>query len=103
MSREKILITGMSGLIGQVVANRLKSTYDLSALNRRLIKGVKCYQANINDLAEIRSAFEGIDIVIHLAAAIESDWNGFLQSNIIGTYNVFEAARQAGVRRTYLR
>ena len=99
MSREKILITGMSGLIGQVVANRLKSTYDLSALNRRLIKGVKCYQSNINDLAEIRAAFEGIDIVIHLAAAIESDWNGFLQSNIIGTYNVFEAARQAGVRR----
>ena len=55
MSREKILITGMSGLIGQVVANRLKSTYDLSALNRRLIKGVKCYQANINDLAEFES------------------------------------------------
>ena len=95
MSCQKVLITGMSGLIGQVVANRLKSTCDLSALNRRLVEGVTCHQADISDLEAIRAAFDDIDVGVHLAAAIQADWNGFLQSNIIGTYNVFEAARQA--------
>ncbi len=99
MSRKKILITGMSGLIGQVVASQLKSTYELSALNRRFVEGITCHQADIADLEAIRTVFEKIDVVIHLAAAIQADWNGFLQSNIIGTYNVFEAARQAGVKR----
>ena len=99
MSHQKVLITGMSGLIGQVVANRLESTCDLIALNRRLVEGVTCHQADIADLEAIRPAFDDIDVVVHLAAAIQADWNGFLQSNIIGTYNVFEAARQAGVKR----
>ena len=99
MSRKKVLITGMSGLIGQVVADRLEPTCGLSALNRRLVEGVTCHQADIADLEAIRPAFDDIDVVVHLAAAIQADWNGFLQSNIIGTYNVFEAARQAGVKR----
>ena len=99
MSHQKVLITGMSGLIGQVVANRLESTCDLIALNRRLVEGVTCHQADIADLEAIRPAFDDIDVVVHLAAAIQADWNGFLQSNIIGTYNVFEAARQTGVKR----
>ena len=34
-----------------------------------------------------------------MAAAIQEDWEDLLQSNIVGTYNVFEAARQAGVKR----
>jgi uronate dehydrogenase len=42
----------------------------------------------------------GIDVVIHLAAiADEAPWDDILKSNIEGTYMVFEAARQAGVRR----
>ncbi len=99
MLRKKVLITGMSGLIGQVVANRLESTCELSALNRRLVENVICHQSDIADLEAIRPAFEKIDVVIHLAATIQADWNGFLQNNIIGTYNVFEIARQAGVKR----
>ena len=93
MLRKKVLITGMSGLIGQVVANRLESTCELSALNRRLVENVICHQSDIADLEAIRPTFEKIDVVIHLAATIQADWNGFLQNNIIGTYNVFEIAR----------
>jgi nucleoside-diphosphate-sugar epimerase len=39
--------------------------------------------------------------VVHLAAAssVESPWSEVLSSNIIGTYNVFEAARIAGVEQ----
>ena len=58
-----------------------------------------CYQADIADLEAIRPAFEGVDVVVHLAAAIRADFEGFVQANVVGTYNVFEAAREAGVKR----
>lgn len=43
---------------------------------------------------------QGIDCVIHLAGVPEEDsWDKVLPLNIEGCYNVFEAARRAGVRR----
>lgn len=99
---KKVLITGMSGLIGGLLRTHLESRegYELSALNRRPVDGVKCLQADIADLKAIKPAFEGIDVVVHLAAWLGSeDWEGNLSGNIVGAYNVYEAARQAGVRR----
>ena len=97
----KVLITGMSGLIGKALRSELESDYELRALNRSAIDGVDCVQADISDLDAIRSAFEGIDQVVHMAAIAHGgpQWDQLLQFNVIGTYNVFEAARQAGVKR----
>jgi nucleoside-diphosphate-sugar epimerase len=98
----KILMTGMSGLIGGLLRTRLEEAggYELTALNRRPVAGVECVQADIADLDAIRPAFGGKDVVVHLAARIEDDpWEEMLRANVIGTYNVFEAARLAGVRR----
>ena len=101
MSKKRVLITGMSGLIGQVCQRELGDSYALSALNRRSVAGVPCFQADIADLEAIRPAFEGVDVVVHLAAIAEGDatWEEVLPHNIVGTYNVFEAARIAGVKR----
>ncbi len=96
---KKILITGMSGLIGGVVREQLEGKYELRALNRRAVAGVDCHRADISDFDAIRPAFEGIDAVVHLAAAIKSDFEGFVAHNIAGTYNVFKAAHRAGVKR----
>ena len=99
---KKVLITGMSGLIGGLLRRRLESLggYELSALNRRPVDGVKCLQADMADLEAIKPAFEGIDVVAHLAARLGSeDLEGNLSANIVGAYNVYEAARLAGVRR----
>ena len=42
-------------------------------------------------------AFEGQEVVVHLAAQLQDDpWNELLRANVVGTYNVFEAARMAG-------
>ena len=68
MALKKVLVTGMSGLIGGLVRERLEGKYMLSALNRRPVPGVECHQADIADLDAIRPAFEGIDVVVHLAA-----------------------------------
>lgn len=96
---KKILVTGMSGLIGGAVRRQLAGKYALRALNRRAVAGVECHRADISDYDAIRPAFEGIDAVVHLAAAIKSDFEGFVAHNIAGTYNVFEASHRAGVER----
>ena len=99
---KKVLITGMSGLIGGLLGKHLEKVggYELSALNRRSVEGVKCFQADISDLEAIRPAFAGQDVVVHLAAQVQDEpWDGLVQANLIGMYNVYEAARQAGVRR----
>ncbi len=101
MTQRKVLITGMSGLIGGIARTHLEGRYRLSALNRRAVEGVECHQADIADFNAIRPAFEGVDVVVHMAAIAESEASleDVMHHNIIGTYNVFEASRQAGVKR----
>ncbi len=101
MTLQTVLVTGMSGLIGSAVRKRLEGKYKLLALNRRPVEGVRCYRADITDLTAIEEAFVGADVVVHLAAKVHQDatWEEVLTHNIIGTYNVFEASRRAGVKR----
>jgi nucleoside-diphosphate-sugar epimerase len=96
-----VLVTGLSGLIGGALRPHLEGPYTLRALNRRAVPGVDCHLADLGDLEAIRPAFAGIDTVVHLAAAA-GDNNApadILRSNVLGAYNVFEAARLAGVAR----
>ena len=97
----RVLVTGMSGLIGGALRARLAAAHELRALNRGRVDGVPCHQADIADLEAIRPAFDGVDVVVHLAANAHGSapWADVLQHNVVGTYNVFEAARLAGVKR----
>ena len=99
---KKVLITGMSGLIGGILRSHLESIggYELTALNRRPVDGVRTVQADIGDLDAIRPAFEGQDVVVHLAAHVASEpMEDVVRGNLAGTWNVYEAAREAGVKR----
>jgi uronate dehydrogenase len=100
----RVLVTGMSGLIGETVRRRLEGRWALRALNRRPVAGVDTQQADIADLDAITPAFRDVDAVVHLAANVANaedtpGWEGVLRDNVIGTYHVFEAARRAGVKR----
>ena len=96
----KLLITGMTGVIGTALRERLEVDYELRALNRRQLDGVDCHSADIADLEAMAPAFDGIDTVVHMAAhSGETEFDQILHHNVIGTYNVFEAARRAGCRR----
>ena len=97
----RVLVTGMSGLIGNALRRRLEGRHALRALNRRDIPGVACHRGDIGDLRAIEPAFKDIDVVVHLAAAAGGavPWDSVLHDNLVGTYNVFEAARRAGVKR----
>jgi len=97
----RVLITGMSGLIGEAVRRRLEGRFVLRALNRRPLPGVECHQADIGDLDAIAPAFREVDAVVHLAANVQPNpsFEAVLRDNVVGTYHVFEAARRAGVKR----
>ena len=99
---KKVLITGMSGLIGGILRRHLEELggYELSALNRRPVEGVKCTQADLSDLEAITPAFEGVDVVVHLAAHVQNEpFEDIVNASIVGVRNVYEAARMAGVKR----
>jgi len=97
----RVLVTGLSGLIGGALRPHVEAKYALRALNRRPVPGVECHLADLGELDAIRPAFDGVDTVVHLAAAAGDRQSpaDIMRSNVVGAYNVFEAARLAGVAR----
>jgi nucleoside-diphosphate-sugar epimerase len=69
----RVLVTGMSGLIGGAVRRRLEGRVALRALNRRVVEGVETHRADIADLEAIGPAFRDVDTVVHLAANVETN------------------------------
>ena len=100
MAARRILVTGAEGVIGTAVREHLGGRYELTSLTLTP-QDFPSHVADIAELDAIRPAFEDVDAVVHLAAspAIETPWDDVLRNNIVGTSNVFEAARQAGVSR----
>ncbi len=100
MAGRVVLVTGLSGLIGRALRKQVDGRYDLRALNRSAVEGLPYHRADIADLEAIKPAFAGVETVVHLAAQVGNPaWEAVLRHNITGTYNVFEAAREAGVKR----
>lgn len=104
------LVTGAPGHIGNVLVRRLLERgeqiramimpgEDPSPLNGL---DVEIIEANVLDYQSLLKAFEHIDVVYHLAGIISilPGKDHMLQAvNVIGTRNVIQAARAAGVRR----
>ena len=101
----RILITGAAGAIGTTLRTGLAGAYPLIRLSdARSITDPRGSEevipADLTDMAAVERAMQGIDCVVHLGGVPREDaWEPILQSNIVGTYNVFEAARRHGVQR----
>lgn len=98
---KSVLLTGAEGNIGSRLRVQLAEGYALRLLTREPMADVQSVAADIGDLATILPAFEGIEAVVHLAgsASVQSAWEDVLHNNLIGAYNVFEAARLSGARQ----
>jgi len=99
--KKTILMTGARGSIGSILRKALMDTYTIRAMSRHPIPGVDSITADLSDMPALRAACRGVDSVIHLAAngSQWAPWDDVLHSNIIGTYNIFEAASQAGAKQ----
>lgn len=102
--RERILITGPGGRIGPHIVPLLREHFALRLLDAKPLPATaddEVVQADIRDLTELRKACEGVAAMVHLAAVSDEDdfATRLLPMNLLGAYNAFEAARQAGVRK----
>lgn len=99
---QRVIVTGANGLIGRLAIDAWRDDPRFEAVGLARSEGPYTdVLADLADLDALVAAFQGADAIIHLGAtsAVESEWDAVLHSNLIGTYNVFEAARQAGVKR----
>jgi nucleoside-diphosphate-sugar epimerase len=99
-----VLITGAAGRIGSSLTRDLVGRYDLTLADVRPpgdTHGFPFVEADITDLDAMRRLCRGMDTVVHLAAdpSMEATWDSVLPRNVVGLYNVFQAAHEAGSRR----
>lgn len=117
---KKILVTGADGFIGshltealleQGYAMRAFAYYNsfnswgwLDTLPKEKLKEIDVFTGDIRDPNGVRKAMEGIDEVYHLAALIAIPFSyhspdSYVDTNIKGTLNVLQAARDLNTKR----
>ena len=104
MAKTRVLVTGLSGVVGQAMQAELADRYELSSLSRYGTEGLDDahnFRGNITDPDALQAAFRDQEVVVHLAAdrSMKAPFESTVDYNITGLYNVYEAARRCGVRR----
>jgi uronate dehydrogenase len=102
---KKVLLTGASGDVGTRLRKLLKPLYPELILSdvktpADLGPDETFVAADLSKFDEVASAVNGVDGIIHLGGfSVEGPWETILGANIVGAYNLYEAARQSGVKR----
>jgi uronate dehydrogenase len=99
-----VLITGAAGMIATELRKRLSRKFSLKLTDIApvgvLSEREQFVAADLTDTAALDRAMAGVDAVVHLGGiAVEEAWEKIMPANVAGAYNLFEAARRAGVRR----
>jgi nucleoside-diphosphate-sugar epimerase len=102
--KRKILITGASGRIGTLITRELGGQYDFVLTDIREPADTYSFpftRADLADFGAIRPLCANIHTIIHLGAdpRMHAPWETLLPSNVIGLYNILQAAHEAGCQR----
>jgi uronate dehydrogenase len=101
----RLLLTGAAGGLGRVLRPRLKLRCDVLRVSDiadlgPAAPGEELQLAALEDPAAMRSLLAGVDAVVHLGGvSVEKPFAEVLPANIVGAYNLYEAARVHGTRR----
>lgn len=117
---KKILVTGSDGFIGSHLTERLvQEGYDVRAFvnynsfnswgwldhsPQEIVSQVEIFSGDIRDPHGVKKAMENCDVVMHLAALIAIPYSyhspdTYVDTNIKGTLNIMQAARELGVEK----
>jgi uronate dehydrogenase len=102
---KRVLMTGAAGGVGTMLRPLLRAVCpelrlsDLAA-PAGLAANEPFVAADLTRLDQVEKACAGVDGILHFGGySIEGTWEQIHQANIVGCYNLFEAARRQGVKR----
>jgi uronate dehydrogenase len=101
----RLLLTGAAGGLGQVLRDRLKENCDVLRLSDIQDLGAagareELVIADLADAQAVHDMVQDVDAIVHLGGySVEGPFQPILQANIIGAFNLYEAARKHGVKR----
>lgn len=102
----RVLVTGGAGHVGKPICERFaRNGWDVHVIDLApdpRIEGVSYAHCDIRDFAALSRQVEGCDAIVHLAAIPSTMTHPdptLFSINVAGSYNVFEAAERAGVKR----
>jgi uronate dehydrogenase len=104
-SHHTLLLTGAAGGLGKALRQRLKANCTVLRLSDREAvdaanKDEEVLLADLADAAAVNAMVKGADAIVHLGGvSVEGPFGSILQANILGLYNLYEAARLHGVKR----
>ncbi|MGQ7845080.1 NAD-dependent epimerase/dehydratase family protein [Granulosicoccus sp. 3-233] len=103
---KKLVLTGAAGRLGSYLREPLSGlcdsliSTDIAGDIGKTLPGESYVQADLQDLDAMLALLEGADMVVHFGAyGDEAEFETILGPNIIGAYNIWEAAYRCGVRR----
>ena len=113
ISKKKILVTGGAGFIGShVVDEALKKGFEVAIIdnyttgrmeNISFPEAIKIFKGDIANEEVVRDAIKTFspDYIIHSAASFKdpNDWKEDIRTNVIGTLNVIESAKELCVKK----
>jgi UDP-glucose 4-epimerase len=96
-------IVGGAGRLGRYIVDELRSVRDVIVLDRNIDGATApAKMIDITVLDDLRRAFDGVDEVIHVAGIdghVQAPQEVFFETNVMGTWNVLQAAVERGIRK----
>ena len=103
---KKLVLTGAAGRLGSFLRAPLSKmcetlvTTDILDGSDELLPNETFVKADLSDLDAMVDLLEGAEMVVHFGAiGDEAPFDDILKSNIVGAYNIWEAAHRNGLRR----